>query len=67
MNEYITYAPSTLSTYLCIKLQISVTNIKRIIGFSNVQELVQFFKIYFLRKSHVSGTRKWCNESNAIL
>ena len=59
-------APITLSHFLCIKLQISVTNIKRMIGFYNVQELVQFFKNKFEKKKHVSENRKGCSDSNAI-
>ena len=60
-------ARSTLSNFLCYKLQISTINIKAMIGFSDVQELVSFFKIFAFRKGHLRETKKRCSRSNTIL
>ena len=49
------------------QIPISATNIKRMIGFSNVQELVQFFKFYFLSKSQARENRKGYSDSNFVI
>ena len=48
-------------------IQIATINIKAMIGFSDVQELVSFFKIFALRKGPLRETKKRCSDSNAIL
>ena len=50
--------------YLCHKLQISTINIKAMIGLSDVQELVSFFK---KKKFPLRETKKRCSRSNTIL
>ena len=50
-----------------LQFPISTINIKAMIGFSDVQELVSFFKIFALRKGHLRETKKRCSGSNTIL
>ena len=59
----------TLHAVRCLisMLQISTINIKAMIGFSDVQELVSFFKILALRKGPLRETIKRCSRSNTIL
>ena len=59
----------TLHAVHCLisMLQISTINIKAMIGFSDVQELVSFFKFFALRKGHLLETKKRCSGSNTIL
>ena len=60
MNEKI-----TLHTVYCLitmlQITISTINLKAMIGFSDVQELVSFFKIFALRKGHLRETKKKCS------
>ena len=61
----------TLYTVHCLismlQLQIFTINLKEMIGFFNVQELVYFSKNFALRKSHLRETKMRCSDSNAIL
>ena len=50
-----------------LQMTISTINIKAMIGFSDVQELVSFFKIFALRKGHLHETKKRCSRANTIL
>ena len=59
-------ARSTLSNFYITNYN-STINIKAMIGFSYVQELVSFFKIFALRKVHLHETKKRCSRSNTIL
>ena len=61
----------TLHPVHCLISMLQITNlydnIKAMIGFSDVQELVSFFKIFALRKGHLRETKKRCSRSNTIL
>ena len=50
-----------------LQITISTVNIKAMIGFSDVQELVSFFKIFALRKDPLRETKKRCSRSYTIL
>ena len=63
MNEKITLHPvhCLISMY-----QITNLHIKEMIGFSNVQELASFSKIYVFRKRHLRENRRGFSDLNAI-
>ena len=46
-----------------LQITISTINIKAMIGFSDVQEFVSFFKIFTLIKGPLRETKKRCNRS----
>ena len=50
-----------------LQITISTINIKAMIGFSDVQELVLIFKIFALRKGLLRETKNRCSRSNTIL
>ena len=61
----------TLYAVHCLISILQITNIynniKAMMGFSNVQELVPFFKIFALRKGSLRESKKRCSRSNTIL
>ena len=63
--------PSPNLAFLCRNLDykpysINLIHNKEMIGFSNVQELMSFSKIYVFRKRHLRENRKECSDSNII-